>query len=375
MTRPNKNDSPLYVKSYFASSVDDAMEQARAELGPDALLMNLREAPPEARHLGDCEVVIGVPPSAVPKKVAEAPDGTAEIWKRVEALQKLVLRMGPAGAGRPASALSAVQEMLINAGLPVELASEIDTAVRQHVRNRGVIQLGQSMWVDSGDEVVLREVIRELESRFETDSELGRITAVIGPPGGGKTTTLVKLAVNRGLMADRPVRIISADHYRIAAADQLRTYAAILGVPFTLVETVPSLAQAIDSAPKDALLLIDTPGYSASAIEESGQELACFLTERQDIDTHLVLPASMRPLDLQRTIDRYLPFRPAKLLFTRLDETDSTAAMFCEASARKLPLSFFAGGQVIPEDLEPASKERITKFLVTELPLRCEAVA
>jgi flagellar biosynthesis protein FlhF len=97
-------------------------------------------------------------------------------------------------------------------------------------------------------------------------------------------------------------------------------------------------------------------------------DLAAFLTRRQDIDTHLVLTASMRPDDLHRLADRYAAFSPAKLLFTKLDETTSTAAILCEAAARQLPLSFFSDGLLIPEDIKPASKERIISPLVRHLP-------
>jgi flagellar biosynthesis protein FlhF len=218
-------------------------------------------------------------------------------------------------------------------------------------------------------------VVEEIESRFETSSSLERTTALIGPPGSGKTTAIIKLAVSWGLARGRAVHLISADNYRIAAADQLRTYASILGVPFQSVETTGALARAIEAVPASALVLIDTPGYSEAALAESGGELADFLQRRQDIDTHLVLTASMRPSDLARIADRFRGFAPKRLLFSRMDETSCYAAVFCEAARSGCPLSFFANGQSIPEDLAPASKEPISASLVRELPQLIEAVA
>jgi flagellar biosynthesis protein FlhF len=372
-----ENQPRLYIKSYFAASVVEAMERARVELGPDALLMNTREAPPEARHLGECEVVFGVRTPAAPAIGAPeaAIDPVVDLRQRMEELRQMVCRLVAAGDHQP-ECPTVIGEVLSNAGITQALAAEIDLAVQQRLRSRGVVQIGRpkSMPAWSAEDRI-QETIAELESRIEVAPETGRITALVGPPGAGKTSALVKLAVTRGIAAQRPVRLLSVDHYRIAAAEQLRTYAAILGVPFTLAETTVALAQAIDAAPPETLLLIDTPGFTAASLEESGQDLVSFLRERRDIDMHLVLTASMRPPDLERTVDLFQAFQPAKLLFTRLDETDATGSMFCEAARTGKPLSFFSTGQVIPEDMEPATKARIIAHLVQELPKALRAVA
>ena len=371
-------NSRLFVKSYFAASVVEAMERARVELGADALLLNTREAPPEARHLGECEVVFGVRPQLAVAAIGASEatvDPVADLRQRMKELRQRVRRLAPASDQKPERPTGLVEE-LSKAGVTPALAAEIDSAVQQRLRGRGVVQIGRPKSVPAWrTEDLVRETVAELESRFEVAPEIGRITALVGPPGAGKTSTLVKLAIQRGLAAQRPVRLLSVDHYRIAAAEQLRTYATILSVPFSLAETTAALAQAIGAAPPEALILIDTPGYTAASIEESGQDLAAFLRGRRDIDTHLVLTASMRQADLQRTVDLFQAFRPAKLLFTRLDETDSTGTMFCEAARTGKPLSCFSTGQLIPEDIEPATKTRVSAFLARELPQAFEAVA
>jgi flagellar biosynthesis protein FlhF len=372
----SQKDHQLHVKSYFAASVKEAMAQALQELGADALLLTSREAPPEARHLGEYEIVFaGSAGGARTQPAAEELRGIQDLCQQMDKIRDLLTRLPPdaiSSKSRP----PAVQTALIEAGVEPALAQEIELAVRQRTGKGGVLEIARVRTLaDSSPDALLAETLDELNRRFEVAPELGRITAFVGPPGSGKTTALVKLAITQGLLAGRPVRIYSADTQRIAAVEQLRTYAAIVGVPFQSVESSAELAQAIDSAPANALLLIDTPGYSGAMLQGLGSDLASFLSRRQDIDTHLVLTASMRPADLRRTADLFGVFNYSKLLFTKLDETTSYAAIFCEAARRQRPLSFFCNGQTIPEDIEPASQERITESLVRQLPEAVRAVA
>jgi flagellar biosynthesis protein FlhF len=110
-------------------------------------------------------------------------------------------------------------------------------------------------------------------------------------------------------------------------------------------------------------------------LKDLGGDMAAVFSRRQDIDTHLVLTASMQLENLYRAAAAYEAFRPAKLLFTRVDEASSLAAVFCTAFRRNRPVSFLSTGQSVPEDLEPATKERVVDSLVRQLPCGVEAVA
>jgi flagellar biosynthesis protein FlhF len=287
----------------------------------------------------------------------------------------MITRAGPSFAARPADD-PGVARALTDAGVEPELARSIEGAVRKRFSKHAVLDIARPRVAPEREpESWLAATADELGNRFQVAPEIGRITALVGPPGAGKTTTLVKLAISQCLKLGRPVRLISADTLRIGAAEQLRTYAAILGVPFQAVESSLALAQAVDTAPPNTWLLIDTPGFSAAMQQELGGDLAQFLSRRQDIDTHLVLTASMERSDLRSMTDRFHLFRAGKLLFTRLDETTSAATIFSEAARTQKPLSFFSHGQSVPEDLQPATKDEVIDSLVRQLPDALQAVA
>ena len=371
MPNPEKA-SNLYVKSFFAVSIPAAMEQAQREMGADALLLNAREAPPEARHLGDFEVVFGANQQAMNLAAAAA----AAVAPPAEEPASTVTRNTTPNRGesrRPVHRRPTGRPLLSSAR-DARRARSLERCARKKVAKGTLLNFAKPQdAVDS--EPPSASAGDELAGRFEVQPDIGRITVLVGPPGSGKTTTLVKLAVTECLKQGRAMKFLSADTVRIGGAYQLRTYAAILGVPFQAVETTAALAQAIDATPENTWLLIDTPGFSAALQQELGGELATFLRHRQDIDTQLVLTASMAPAELHNTIERFAPFNPAKLIFTRMDETTSTAAVISEAERTRRPVSFLCNGQSVPEDILPASKDLLLSALVRQLPDSLQAVA
>ncbi len=395
------------MKSYFANSVQVAMEQASRELGPDATLVTTHSAGPEARHLGEYEVVFatelpevsttegcsGDSRATAGPVAAQAVPSTAmdSMLAEIRDLGRLFLSWRQASfrsSGQPIwisnnKYLEEAYAELIQAEVDPDLAQQLLAAAQNRLgpaEEHAVLdktacsRQGFRVEFSRQQNAMERDVVRAalasaIQDSIRVDAELGcpgqdtRVAALVGPPGAGKTATIAKLAVRYGLAARKSTLLVSLDNLRVAASEQLRWYASILGINFQAVENNTALAQTLEENRDKELILIDTPGLTARELDK-GWDAAGFLAGREDIQKHLVLPASMRFTDLARISSAYDAVRPSRLIFTRMDETETFGPLLCEAVGSGRPISFLTTGQRVPEDLEPASQNCLTSRLL-----------
>jgi len=362
----------MRIKSFFASSVEHAIQEARQELGPDAMLITSRRSAPEARSLGAYEVVFGLQaasakpidkPSARPAAAAPPVDLSSELQNLRAQLQEIKSTLQGPRAPEPASRdTEDLIGQLVSLDLSRNVARDLVSAA---ARLRDQVSLDQP-----SSTLPLQAYAAELAAKrlrfappYQNEmQEAGKVIVFVGPPGAGKTTTLVKIAIREGLANRLSVRILSVDPYRVAAHEKLRSFAGIIGIGFTAINSIQEFAGAVEDARVKSVVLVDTPGYSPSEIE-SAKEIAGCLERIPNKQVHLVLPASMKRESLERCIRDYAAFAPDYLLFTKLDESESQGALLSAVIEADKPLSFLAGGQNIPEDIEPASAPRLLASL------------
>ena len=193
-----------------------------------------------------------------------------------------------------------------------------------------------------------------------------RAEIFIGPTGVGKTTTIAKLASELSVTQKKKVALLTVDTYRIAAAEQLRTYASILEIPFRVVYTVDEMKQAAEDFKDYDYIMVDTAGHSLHN-EELKQGVESFIRVLEDImdcENFLVLSATTKYRDLIEIADAYSEMVAYKLIFTKMDETGAKGNLYNIRIHTGSPIAYITNGQNVPDDIAVFDAQRIVKNLL-----------
>ncbi|MCL2184090.1 MAG: flagellar biosynthesis protein FlhF [Chitinispirillia bacterium] len=189
------------------------------------------------------------------------------------------------------------------------------------------------------------------------------VVAFVGPTGSGKTTTLAKLAAHCCFSNRRKISIITADTYRIAAIEQIRTFADIVHVGLQVVFSPGEIPDALAACTESEIIFVDTAGRSQRN-EEHMEDLKQLIRVLRPDETHLVLSATTKDSDLIDMANKYRGIRVNRLLFTKLDETTKLGSIFNAVSELGIPVSYFTAGQSVPDDIELAQAGKFVKRLM-----------
>lgn len=405
----------MKVKKYQASSYRDALAQVRQDLGPDAVILTTREIS-RSRFLGlgrrraveivaaqDIRLREGRPdprerarartrpperapapspspapqarpqpsasatPSALrepfetPPEAPVAPPGDPATRERIEELERHLSTMRialdavvpaaePVAEAAPPPAdpdveLGPLYRALCDADVSPGLAAEIVSAARNGSKG------------DGHPEAVRAQLVERLQTSGpigRSEGEKPRIVALVGPTGVGKTTTIAKLAGEYTFMHNCRVGLLTVDTYRVAAVEQLRTFAKIMTVPVQVAASPHEARECLEKFTRPELILVDTAGRSQKH-DEQVRALQKLLAAVEPDEVHLVLSATTKSRDLIDVVGRFCQVGADRMIFTKLDETNSYGPVLNVAVESGLPISYVTNGQMVPEDIALAT--------------------
>lgn len=187
--------------------------------------------------------------------------------------------------------------------------------------------------------------------------------ALIGPTGVGKTTTLAKLAAVAKLRHGRTVGLVTTDTYRIAAVEQLRTYADIIGLTLKVVSSPAEMRPSLEELSDCDVILIDTAGRSQHDGDRLS-ELRTYLDEADPHETHLVLSTTSAEAVMLRAAERFAELRPNRLILTKLDEAVNFGVLLSVTRKAEVKLSYVTTGQEVPDHIEAGKPDRISRLIL-----------
>jgi flagellar biosynthesis protein FlhF len=243
-----------------------------------------------------------------------------------------------------------------------ELATELVKTLHRQLRPEHLSQ----------PQFVRDKLVEQLEKMLPTSGEIRRtkstgphVVALIGPTGVGKTTTIAKLAANLKLREKHRVGLITIDTYRIAAIDQLKKYADIIGSPLKVVCTPEDLRDGVASMCDCDFVLIDTAGRSPNDTLKLN-ELKTFLSAAGPDEVHLVLSTTASQACVELAISRFADVRVDKIIFTKLDEAAHAGIVLNVVRKVNKALSYVTTGQDVPDDIEVGRGRRLAQLILGE---------
>ena len=376
----------MTTRTYHATTMADALAEVKQDLGRDAVILHTRRsrtggllklfggrrmwevtaasqvgAPPHRRE-GRYEPEAPRPAErrAAPEPEPAAPRtepgsrDVAEIRRMVEAL----VARGRRGPELP-PVLQAYRDRLIEQDVAPELARELVDEVRLELTGG---QIGDPQAVG---ETLRRKVAGRIRTAPNGRAQRRRVIALIGPTGVGKTTTIAKLAANYQLKHSLRVGLVTMDTYRIAAVDQLRTYADIIEVPLQTALGAGQARQAVRSMGAADVVLIDTAGRSQNDGLRLG-ELRRMLGGAEPDEVHLVVSATGGRKCVRRVVEQFAPLGANRVILSKVDEAESFGSVLNVAAACEAPLSYVTTGQDVPDDIAPADADELAGRIVGE---------
>lgn len=354
-------NTPSQTFGEVLASVNQAQEAANEPVEVDIAAAVAAEPVPEMMQpeapveVSEASVADDQPEEAAPDESGKDEE-IRDLQNQLEEMKAMLMEMSRnKGAGDAVPTLQ-------NAMQSQEVTEKIIQDMIAKLNGTEILAPSNSVKAANALEKYIRKAIR-VANGITLYSNKPKVVALIGPTGVGKTTTLAKIAAKFVLEQGARVALITADTYRISAVEQLKTYSDILGLPLEIVYNPEALRKAIEKHKDKQLILIDTAGRSQYN-EYQMKELSGLLSIDADIEKHLVMSATTKTSDGVELLENFSICQPDRVIFTKVDETGTHGIILNILHRRKVALSYITNGQSVPDDIEPASVERLAELLL-----------
>lgn len=409
----------MIIKKFLAKSEKEAIEMAKEELGSNAIVMNIKKVKPKGLAKlfvrGKVEVTAALDETPVytsgetekEKKTentskplqtntpVDTPDNSS-LEERISMLQSLLEKQM---AQKDDDTKKVEKDIEVPVEKPKEVIDEKEKEEEEDDKTKAYKELIlQQLIQNEVDEEIAKSIMDEVNRSLAKNAPLDQILANIyqkiilmlgqpygikaeeqnktkfifflGSTGVGKTTTIAKIASKLKLEEHKKIALVTADTYRIAAVEQLKTYANILSVPLEVIYSPTELGDNLEKLKQYDVCLIDTAGRSHKSKEQMEDIRALLeqipISERQ---VYLVLNAGTKYNDLQKIAAVYLALTDFSIIFTKLDETSSAGIMLNMRVKTNCPLSYVTWGQNVPDDIGEMDPQKVAKKLLSDNPM------
>lgn len=409
----------MIIKKFLANTEKDAIEMAKQELGGNAVVMNIKKVRPKGlaklfvrskvevtaaleedvsytetgKTVGSArESADIIPASQIPMPPMPDKEDEQSIQDKLKKLEMLLEQQMSTGSGNrdipvyqdvPEPVEEPVKTVYVP---PEEQEDERTVACKELIRK----QLIQNEVEEEIADLVMDEINRSLPMNASLDQILASVYQklilmmgqtypveevkkdartkfifFLGSTGVGKTTTIAKIASRLKLGKEADIALITADTYRIAAVEQLKTYANILSVPLKVIYHPTELAEIVEDMQEYEYCLVDTAGRSHKNKEQI-EDIRTLIEQVPigDRQVFLVLNAATKYSDLVEIAEVYADLTDYSVIFTKLDETSSAGAMLNIHVKTKCPMSYVTTGQNVPDDISEVNPQKVAKQLL-----------
>lgn len=404
----------MIIKKFQGKTELDAVNAAKAELGENVVIMHVRQTKPKGLFSFFRKKIYEVSAAKEEEndtnygRIQDAVKAISSVVTKDETVDKMleksfekavpeiketepIVKEAPAGNNieeKLESLHNLLEKQLVNN------VAENEHKVKEEDKNTDFFKLIYNTLIDNEvDEKYVNEIIDDAASLNRPNATIDYILAniyqkmilkfgktevieagkngpkivfFVGTTGVGKTTTIAKIASKLSVNEKKKVTLLTTDTYRIAAAEQLRTYANILEAPFRVIYSTEELTKALKDYANSDYILIDTAGHSQNN-EDQKNGMKFFLDcvdDSYDKDVYLVLSATTKYRDLISVCDTYSEFTKYKLIFTKLDETSTLGNLYNMKLHTKSTISYVTCGQNVPDDIAEFNPQKTVKKLL-----------